>query len=72
MLCIPLAVRRVTSSSLDLMPKEVLMFGYGLIFVGAAILILGPIPIDIPYFNQVLGLALIIGGPWMSRAVFGR
>ena len=48
------------------------MVSYALVFVGAILLVLGPIPIDIPYFNQILGLALIVGGSWMSRTVFGR
>ena len=38
------------------------MFSYLFVFVGAALLILGPIPVDTPYFNQLLGVAMMVGG----------
>ncbi len=34
-----------------------------LVVAGALILFFGPLPPLFPYFNQVLGLALIVGGP---------
>lgn len=34
-----------------------------LVAVGVVILIFGPFPPLFPYFNQVLGIGLIVGGP---------
>ena len=48
------------------------MLGYMLVFVGAALLISGPIPVDVPFFNQILGLTLMVGGPWAVRHFFSH
>ena len=48
------------------------MLGLMCVIAGAALVIAGPIPVDIAYFNQVVGVALIVGGPWAMRHLFGR
>lgn len=48
------------------------MFGLLCVFAGAVLVIAGPIPVDVAYFNQMLGAALMVGGPWMARQFFGR
>jgi uncharacterized membrane protein YjgN (DUF898 family) len=41
------------------------------IVIGVCLLIFGPIPVGIPWFNQILGLILIVGGPWLVRRFCG-
>lgn len=48
------------------------MLGYLFVFAGAVLVIAGPIPVDVAYFNQMLGAALIVGGPWVSQRLSGR
>ena len=37
------------------------------IILGVILLIFGPISVDIQYFNQIVGIALIIGGPVLAK-----
>jgi hypothetical protein len=39
---------------------------YGVfIAIGLILLFFGPIPVGIPFFNQILGLILVVGGSWV-------
>mgnify|MGYP001556204469 FL=1 len=48
------------------------MFGYVPVFAGAYLLIFGPITVPLPLLNQILGLTLMVGGPWAIRSFFSR
>ena len=45
------------------------LFSVICIIVGVLLVVFGPIPSDIQYLNQGLGLLLIVGGPIVGRKI---
>ena len=48
------------------------MLKFVVMAIGGYLLIMGPLPELFPYFNQVLGLILIIAGPVIAHYVSNK